>query len=176
MMMRSDDSYTPTEGCSAEELLKCLTADDYDACVAACSSEAEEEQDPEEVKAGTLKVTMSSEKGWDTPNGTDSLSVATYTLTATDEDINITSLVVEQKWYSTDAAVSAAALFIDWQRVSKVKNLDIDKEVSLNLSSAYTLKAGKSVDIELRVSTPLKATSASEQFAVELVDVTSSAE
>jgi hypothetical protein len=45
MMMRSDDSYTPTEGCSAEELLKCLTADDYDACVAACSNEENYEEE-----------------------------------------------------------------------------------------------------------------------------------
>ena len=39
MMMRSDDSYSPStvEGCTAEELLKCITADDYDACIAACS-------------------------------------------------------------------------------------------------------------------------------------------
>jgi hypothetical protein len=56
MMMRSDSSYTPTEGCTAEELLKCLTADDYDACVAACSNEAEEEE--QEVKAGTLTVSL----------------------------------------------------------------------------------------------------------------------
>ena len=57
MMMRSDDSYTPTEGCSAEELLKCLTADDYDACVAACSNEENNEEE-DVVKAGTLTVSM----------------------------------------------------------------------------------------------------------------------
>ena len=39
MMMRADESYTPAEGCTAEELLKCVTADDYDACIAACSDE-----------------------------------------------------------------------------------------------------------------------------------------
>jgi hypothetical protein len=98
MMMRSDDTYTAVEGCSAEELLACFNADDYDACIAACSNEGPEEPtDPEEVKAGTLNVTMTSEKGGDTPNGTSSLPVVTYTLKAADEDINITSLVVEQK-------------------------------------------------------------------------------
>jgi hypothetical protein len=57
MMMRSDDTYTPTEGCTAEELLACLTADDYDACIAACTAEPEE-IDEDEVKAGTLTVSM----------------------------------------------------------------------------------------------------------------------
>jgi hypothetical protein len=61
MMMRSDDSYEPStaEGCSAEELLACFNADDYDACIAACSdaNEPEDGEEEEEVKAGVLKVT-----------------------------------------------------------------------------------------------------------------------
>jgi hypothetical protein len=56
MMMRADESYTPAEGCTAEELLKCVTADDYDACIAACNGDEEPEPDPDEIKAGTLKV------------------------------------------------------------------------------------------------------------------------
>ena len=39
MMMRGDDSYVSTAGCTAEELLACITATDYDACIAACSDE-----------------------------------------------------------------------------------------------------------------------------------------
>ena len=56
---------------------------------------------------------MTSEKGGDIPNGITSLPVVTYTLKATDEDINVTSLVLEQKGYGTDAAVTDAALFIN---------------------------------------------------------------
>ncbi len=176
MMMRADEGYTPNEKCSLEEMVACALAEDTDACLAACTGDEEDNTDPEEVKAGTLTVTMTSEKGGDTPNGTSSLPVATYTLKAADEDINITSLVVEQKWYGTDDTIDGAALFINGQRVSKIKNLDIDKEVSLNLTTAYTVKAGKSVDIELRVSTPVAATSKTDQFTIKLVDVTSSAE
>jgi hypothetical protein len=43
MMMRADDAYTPTTGCSAEELLACILAEDYQACIATCSEDAEEE-------------------------------------------------------------------------------------------------------------------------------------
>jgi hypothetical protein len=113
MMMRSDSSYTPTEGCSAEELLKCLTADDYDACVAACSDEnTEEEQDPEEVKAGTLNVTMTSEEGGEFPSLVSSLPVVTYTLKAADEDINVNAIVIEEGGYAK-ANTLEAALYID---------------------------------------------------------------
>ncbi|MBO4517044.1 hypothetical protein J5751_06555 [bacterium] len=48
MMMRADESYTPAEGCTAEELLACTVADDIDACMAACNGEEPEE--PEEEK------------------------------------------------------------------------------------------------------------------------------
>ena len=175
MMMRADESYTPVEGCTAEELLACVTADDYDACIAACSGEEgeEEEQDPEEVKAGTLNVTMKSEEGRDIPNGISALPVVTYTLKAADEDINISALVLSQAWYGTNWTITNAALFINGQRVSKAKDLDLNKDATINLTSAYTVKAGKSVDIEVRVTvwaTP------NEQFAVKLQWVESSAE
>jgi len=175
MMMRSDDTYTPTEGCSAEELLKCLTADDYDACVAACSNEAEEEQDPEEVKAGTLNVTMKSEEGGDVPYGISALPVVTYTLKAADEDINISSLVLSQAGYWKNATITNAALFIDGQRVSKAKDIDLNKNATINLTNAYTLKAGKSVNIEVRV-TLWWAGAAGDQFALKIEWVESSAE
>ena len=174
MMMRADDSYTPaTAGCSAEELLACITADDYDACIAACSdAEEEEEEEEQEVKAWTLNVTMKSAEGGEITNGGSSVSVVTYTLKATDEDININALVLEQKWYSVNAM--DAALFINWARVSKVKPLKLDDKVTYNLSNSYTVKAGKSVDVEVRVSTIWNTVT--EQFSVNLNSVDSSAE
>jgi hypothetical protein len=46
MMMRADDAYTPTTGCSAEELLACILADDYESCIAECGNGSEEEEEP----------------------------------------------------------------------------------------------------------------------------------
>ena len=173
MMMRADEGYTPVEWCTAEELLACITADDYDACIAACSDEEEEEnQDPEEVKAGTLNVTMKSAEGGEIVKNVSALPIATYTLKATDEDINISSLVVKEAWYTH--AISNYALFIDGVRVSKLKtNTNLGKEVTINLTSSYTIKAGKSVDVELRWTT---INWASDGYSVELVNVNSSAE
>ena len=175
MMMRADDSYEPaTEGCTAEELLACVTADDYDACIAACSDteEPEEPTDPEEVKAGTLNVTMTSANGGEMVNNVSALPIATYTLKAVDEDIDINWIVVKEVWYTT--AITNYALFINGVRVSKLKsNSALDKESTINLTQAYTVKAWKSVDIELRAST---TGAVSDGFAVEIVDVNSSAE
>jgi hypothetical protein len=61
MMMRADDAYTPTTGCSAEELLACILADDYDACIAACSEEAEEEDLPGFVNVTRVGSTATQE-------------------------------------------------------------------------------------------------------------------
>jgi hypothetical protein len=69
MMMRADDSYTPSETCTLEERVACLLGDNAEACLAACEGEDPEEPvDPEEIKAGTLKVSMTSERGGDIPN------------------------------------------------------------------------------------------------------------
>ena len=176
MMMRADK--TPNEKCSPEEMVACVREDDIAACLAACTGNEEEEEptDPEEVKAGTLNVTVKSEEGGDIPYGISALPVATYTLKATDEDINISSLVFSQVGYGSDDTIVDAALFIDGQRVSKatVNDINLNKDKTINLTSAYTVKAGKSVDIQLKVA--VRNSYAAEQFAIELKNVNSTAE
>ena len=62
MMQRaSEDASTSSEGCSAEELLACITATDYDACIAECSGDTNTEEDDTEVKAGSLSVSLGSD-------------------------------------------------------------------------------------------------------------------
>ncbi len=174
MMMRADDSYTSTAGCTAEELLACITADDYDACIAACSGDEEEETDPVEVKIGKLNATIANAGvGGDIPHSITALPVVTYKFTA-DEDINITALTLEQVGFGDDDAILGAALFIDGKRVSNVRNLNINTKRVLNLSKAYTVKKGGSVDIEVR-ATVGNSWAANQQFAVKLTEVNSSA-
>ncbi len=46
MMMRAGEGdIAEGEGCSAEELLACITSDDYDDCIVACSDEDEDDDD-----------------------------------------------------------------------------------------------------------------------------------
>jgi hypothetical protein len=61
MMMRADDNYSPATGCSAEELLACIIADDYDTCIAACSDE--DTGSDVTVKSGDLAVTVAKNDG-----------------------------------------------------------------------------------------------------------------
>jgi hypothetical protein len=98
MMMRADDSYTPaTEGCTAEELLACVTADDYDACIAACNGEEEGEEEEQEVKAGTLTVKLgdSLDDGASIPQA-GTIKLAGVKFTASSDDINIKTVVVKK--------------------------------------------------------------------------------
>jgi hypothetical protein len=92
MMMRSDDTYTPTEGCTAEELLKCLTADDYDACIATCSNENNEE---EEV-LGNAEVTVSAKAAESQKVALNAVNkkIGTVTLKASSESDAIVSTLV----------------------------------------------------------------------------------
>jgi hypothetical protein len=56
MMQRaSDEDVEVTDGCSAEELLACVMADDYDECIADCSGE-DEEDDTTIVLDGDLEI------------------------------------------------------------------------------------------------------------------------
>jgi hypothetical protein len=54
-MQRSGEDATTTDGCSAEELLACVMADDYDECIADCSGE-DEEDDTTIVLDGDLEI------------------------------------------------------------------------------------------------------------------------
>ena len=44
MMMRADDSYTPSETCTLEERVACLLGDNAEACLAACTGDEGEEE------------------------------------------------------------------------------------------------------------------------------------
>jgi hypothetical protein len=99
MMMRSDSSYTPTEGCSAEELLKCLTADDYDACVAACSNENPEEEVTGNGLATVSKVSVPAAQ--EVPSNATNVKVGTIKLTAGQYDTKVSSVEISRDGLAT---------------------------------------------------------------------------
>jgi hypothetical protein len=93
MMMRSDDTYSPStvEGCTAEELLKCITADDYDACIAECS-DVEEPEEPE--NPGYAKVTTKAAAAQDVALNAVDKKIGTVTLTAGENDTTVTNIEI----------------------------------------------------------------------------------
>jgi hypothetical protein len=91
MMMRADDSYTPAEGCTAEELLKCITADDYDACIAACTGN-EGEETP--ANPGYAKVTTKAASTQTVALNAVEKKIGTVTLTAGENDTTVTNIEI----------------------------------------------------------------------------------
>jgi hypothetical protein len=92
MMMRADDSYTPaTRGCTAEELLACVTSDDYDACIAACSDAEEGE---EEDLPGYAKVSGKAEASQSVALNAVDKKIGTVTLKAGENDTTVTNIEI----------------------------------------------------------------------------------
>ena len=146
MMMRADDSYEPsTEGCTAEELLACVTADDYDACIAACSDteEPEEPTDPEAwVKQGKLTVSKANSNIETVPTGVPGVEMWSIKFSAGDEDVKLTSVTLKAKWYGNYTYLDNVFLQDkDGVRITKTRNVNAEWEVTLWFNWTYTLKA-----------------------------------
>ena len=91
MMMRADENYTPVEGCTAEEVLACLTASDFDACVAAC-----EGNEGEETPANPGFVTVSTKAAADQTVALNAVEkkIGTVTLKAGENDTTVTNIEI----------------------------------------------------------------------------------
>jgi len=147
--MRSDDTYTPTEGCSAEELLKCLTADDYDACVAACSAEQEEE---EEVANGFVTISkVSAAATQEVAFNAVKKNVGTIKLTAGEDGATISSVVVKRDGLGSNK-VSVQLTNDKWTIVTSAKTMNSNWEATVRFSPALTLKANESVKLDVLVN------------------------
>jgi hypothetical protein len=165
MMMRSDSSYTPTEGCSAEELLKCLTADDYDACVAACSNAQEEENLP-----GYAKVTGKAEATQKVAMNAVNKKIGTITLKAGENDTTVSSVVIGHSGLGDATAVSVQ-LFNNGVAATSQKNISkSSQQVTLKLSPAVVMKANSSMTFDV-VASLSGASNETHNFTVEAVNV-----
>jgi len=157
MMMRADDAYTPTTGCSAEELLACLTADNFEQCIATCSEDAEEEILP-------WFVTVSRVGSVDTqsvPYNATLVKVGTVKLTAGENGARIQSLAITRSGLGNAddievnngirAAINGVIASSDadfYNSLSQVGNvyfspaLDLRANESMNVDILVTLQTG----------------------------------
>ena len=137
MMMRADDSYSPdsTEGCTAEELLACITADDYDACIAACSEPVNPEE-PEGTIDATLNVSVTSNNG-------DALiwwisDLDTINFKTSDKGVEVTKVTLERVGYSTSADVDVVRLEDEnGTKIADWKPLNGKDQVTLSIKKDY---------------------------------------
>jgi hypothetical protein len=174
--MRADDEY---EGLDCEEILAVVCEDEDSAeCKAAqdiCKDKEDAEDPTYEVKAGDLSVSLKSATGGDVPQGV-SVKVGTYTLKASGSDINIAGLTFEQAGYGKDETIAGLALFVNGQRVSKVKDVNPNKSATLSFTTSYDLKKGDSLKVDLYAIVGAGSGATNTQFALKLKEISSSAE
>lgn len=172
MMQRADEDYTPAVGCSAEELLACILADDYEACIAACSDEEEEV----EVKAGNLTVSLgdSLANGTQIPN-VGIVKFATVNFKAASSDVSLKTVKLMKVGLS-DVSTSTRVWFENnGVRVTGRTSFTSDGEAYISFAPAYVVKAGSTEMLDLYVELPTgTAIGTDMQFRSE--EVTSTAQ
>ena len=171
MMMRSDENYTAVEGCTAEELLACFNATDYDACIAKCADEPEEPEEPEVVKNGTLTVSVddrSSEVVAAPRIGT--IILNTINLKAS-EEITVDTLTLKAAWLTDNTSVKKVWFEKDGARISSKAGLTSDGTATVNFTKGLTVKSNEKIDLVADLSW-----AAWSQITLELDSVNSTAE
>lgn len=67
-------------------------------------------------------------------------------------------------------------MFINGERVTKIKDINLDDELTLGFTNSYVIKAGSSVEIAVHASVLNSSGVNGQQFKIKLVSVDSSAE
>lgn len=169
MMMRADKDYTPAEGCSVEELLKCIAADDYDACMAACSGDEGEWETPTWNGYVTVKKAWTTETQKVARNAVNK-KIGSIKLTAWEYDTTVNSVVVAHSglWVSSDVTVQ---LYMNGVAVSSAKKITkSSQEATIKFSPSLVIKAGKSETVDIMASVSW-ATNETHNFSVTAVNV-----
>jgi len=169
MMMRADDAYTPTTGCSAEELLACILADDYDACIAACSEDAEEE----EVLPGFATVSrVGSVATHNIAQNAVAKKVGTIKLTAGENDTMVSSVVITRSGLWVLADIDGIWLSRNWIDATSIRKPAASSQAAtLNFVPALVMKAGSSMEFDVLVTLVANSQNSQHNFAVTAVDV-----
>lgn len=127
------------------------------------------------VTGGDVKVSLdsSSPAGYNVPKGANGIKMASYKLTAGSSDAVVSGIKIKRTGLSVDADTLGFAALVDGIRVTDSKDENSDDEVTLTFKNGgVTIKAGKSVVVDILVDIDVAAASFAE-IATTLVDVTS---
>lgn len=171
MMQRASDD-SSTSGCTAEELLACITATDYDACIAACS---DEDAEPVEVKAGTLNVSTNSNtlvEGSQIPMA-GIVKFAGVDFKATSNDISLKTVELSKVGLAAINSNVRVWFEKDWVRVSGRAAFTSEGKAIISFAPMYVVKAGSTETLDLYVE--LSDSSAGTDYRFTSSDVSSTA-
>ncbi len=163
MMMRADEDYTPAVGCSAEEVLACLIADDPDACIAACSDEDAEEV----ILPGHATVSLVSKAADQyVPYDAVNVKVGTIKLTAGENDTKVSSVEVTRSWLA-DASRELKLMLSNASLQSSTATIKgTSEKTSIRFSPAIELKWNSSMEFDLIVNIETGSNNDVHSFAV----------
>jgi len=166
MMMRADDAYTPTTGCSAEELLACILADDYESCIAACSGTEEEEV----ILPGFVTASRVGSVSTQTTamNAVDK-KVGTIKLTAGENDTTVSAIVIERLGLGQVDEIDNVQLYRNGEYVAELTTTR-DNKFTVRFSPALVMKARSSMEFDVLVNLDAEHAGSTHSFSV--VDVT----
>ncbi len=172
MMMRADDNYSPATGCSAEELLACILAEDHQACIATCADEAEE------VLPGYVsisKVNVPAQQ--DVPRNAVNVKIGTIKLTAGENGARVSSLEVSRDGLANMDTTpdNRPQIYVQGGNVkttAKSVSSNTNKAI-VKFSPALDLKAGSSMEFDVMMSMDpaADAVNSTHNFKVTAVNV-----
>jgi len=167
LMMQRGAEDTTTEGCSAEELLACITADDYDECMAACSDVEEEE---EETLAGELEVSLDSSTPSTkyVPGWAQNVKFASFQLDASDEDVTLKGLTFKRIWVGSRNDFAGVYLRINNVAITNERTVNTDNKVEFAINN-YEIKKWESVVVDVYANMAT-STNANSQNGFALLD------
>jgi len=144
--------------------LTCILADDYEACIAACSDEATE------VLPGFATVSrVGSTTNQTVAKNAVAKKIGTIKLTAGENDTTVSSIVISKRWLA-DGKVT---FFMekDWIRVSPKATMNNSKTtVTVRFSPAVIIKAGGSETFDI-IADFAAETNSQFEFSVSKVNV-----
>ncbi len=145
LMMQRADEDASVGGCTAEELLACITADDYDDCIAACSDE--EEEDDEEVvveRDGELTVEYASTNLSDEiPAKIKRVAMLTFDVEAEDADVSLFDAELKFIGFGDYENLEDLSIYNENNlRVSRERDFNNSSELTLGFNPNIVVKAG----------------------------------
>ena len=150
MMMRSDDAYTPITGCDATEIMNCLLleGDEYDACIAACSGDEQEEEN----LPGYAKVSGKAEASQSVALNAVDKKIGTVTLKAGENDTTVTAIEITKSGLGAAADIANIQLMKGGVYVTNNGTLNSNKVAKLRFRPNLVLKANSSETFDVVVS------------------------
>ncbi len=186
MMQRGSDEGTTADGCSAEELLACITADDYDDCIAECSDVEEEEEEDIEVsleKDGDLEVSLNSQ----TPNDGDKfpaevsrIPFMVFDVEADNADITLYSATFEFDGLGNKALMTEITMYDENNNevAKSSKAFGSKEEITISFDKDYVVKDGgnETITVVALLTGFAGANDYNTTYAITMTEMSTSAE